>query len=282
MKHSKIFTKNITITDPTLLFTGNIDATVLEIFNNNWKGKCMNGVYVVSGDKILRRSKCILDNRSLKAYCTVSVEIEATIISYEQGDVVIGTVVTIDQSGDIILTSDIASIQIGNNNILKSVQVGDKMPVYVVKSQYTLGRPKVSIIGVPWVPIVSTMSFNIEPDDEKDDTLYDVVNQLEDQLKILSKSKPKVYTYMIKLLAVNKKGKPLSDLKKAVGPVMRPRFVGNNYMDTTSNAVTISRSVAIEQLVGAYIKELITTIELIDNYSEEEIKKYAHIFKLYK
>lgn len=298
MRYTKIFTKNITVTDSKLLFTGNLDATILEIFNNSWKGKCMNGVYVVSADKVVRRSQCLINNRSLQGHCTISVELEVSTLVYEQGDVMVGTVVAIDISGDFILTSADASMSIGANNILKPVQVGDKLPMYVVQTQYTLGKLKLSAIGVPFVAQTNVMTYNVIDDGAENlevaiEGFLTTIANLENTLASYEKNNAQVYSYFTKLLRRNIKvnGKPIATIITTSGLISRPRYCGNIFVinadKSTDSAhatyVSQPRIIVAEQLLTAYIKELATTITLIENYNTMDIiTKHAHIMSIYK
>lgn len=276
MRYTKVFTESITIDDSRLLFSGNMDAVVLEILNKNWQHKCYNGVYCVSFDKVLRRSKSIINNRSLNANADIAVEVEATIISYEYKDLIVGELEII--TNDLyIFKSDIAHIQVDANDYYKSLKVSDKVPIVVDAVKFSVGKSKMSIRGVPFIktPIEHFSIIDTEVDMTKYDNIFIEIKKIE--LEILEYKKTKQYVYFNKL---NTTGKlKLETISSAKGNVSRKPFSGPFY-DKGYNGTPIACKFITEYYIITYLKELYSMLTLLENYTEDDLKKYKHVLSI--
>lgn len=293
MRTTKIIRKILTLEDPADIYSGSIDNTLIKLMNDQWSMKCMNGVYILSADKIIQRSECIVNNRSLEGDCTVSVEMEVSILYYEKSNLITGKVVAIYPEGDIVLTNDFASITIGSSQATSSVKLGDIIPLYVIDSRYPLGKPKISIIGIPFVPLynddiyllVSGETIDVSP-------MLATIKAKSEEVNSLSKSKPHVAAHFIALLYPYKRKssvkncKPLANIVNAEGIISRTSALYGSLQYTehsklTIPTITMDKTIVIEKILSSVITELDNIKMLIESYDKESIKNLSHIWKIY-
>jgi hypothetical protein len=144
--------RKITLYNAVDQFSPDMDNTILKIFNNNYAGKCLYGVYIISIDKIIKRSACSIINRSLDVLCEISVEVEASVIQYDTYELIIGKVVNVSSKGEITLTGSNYNINVPTDNY-KMAQIDDNVPIYVYNCRYSPYNTTISIIGVPFIQL---------------------------------------------------------------------------------------------------------------------------------
>ncbi len=160
MKFTTQLELNITIMDQTALYSTDYDQMVLDHAKILYEGKCKNGQYIASVDKLIKRSLPKLNKRDLDAKVGVYAIVEVSAVHYDKSDAITGVKVQkIIQAGKIENTDIIICTA---NNITCIIRlpadtikynIGDIIPVRVRDSTYKISK-SILIDAYPFVPYV--------------------------------------------------------------------------------------------------------------------------------
>jgi hypothetical protein len=152
---------NITIKDINAIYTTEYDQMLLDHAKLLYERKCMNGQYVKSIDRLMKRSLANLIKRDLTSKVRVYVVVEATVIRYDQYDFITGTRVNkIIPAGKI---SNFNMLECRNDHVvalmkvqkgIERFEVGDIIPIRVGQTMYKIGNEHILVNGFPCLPYV--------------------------------------------------------------------------------------------------------------------------------
>ncbi len=271
---NRVVSLNITITDMKLLYSADIDDTLLNIFNDTWALKCFNGSYIVKGMSISKRGCPTIDKNSLDAHATVSAEIWCEVIVYNVGDVVVGEIIFIDNNGDLVLKNDHAAINVRSSDLL--AKVGDKIPVIVGDCCYPLNKERLSIVAIPFIPLYENQIYTVADDNFFDFTLTETDFELSQMDKIKSMLNPKPDRKAIIIDAGD----------------IRPFKVGSSLTRNTRNfgelsfspcegpGIEMPSSEIYERVSAGYLSDMWTISQLVNNFTIAEIEE-SRWYKFY-
>lgn len=152
MKIIKNIQCRITINDHKTIYNDDINKTILNLFNERYKGKCFSGVYIIQGNKIIKRGGCLVDKNSIDATISISIEIECDVIVYNTGDTIVATVMFIESNGNFIANNDHSAVYVSQENDNIVVKENDVIPLFVVECKYSLNQEKINVLAIPLIP----------------------------------------------------------------------------------------------------------------------------------
>lgn len=152
---------NITIKDVNAMYATDYDQMLLDHAKLMYQGKCRDGQFIKSIDKLVRRSLPNLIQRDLNAKVRVYVLVEAIAVRYDQYDFITGMKVTkIIPAGKI---GSFDTIECKNDHVVALMRVqkgfdafkiGSTIPIRVGQSMYKIEDKHVLINGYPFLPYV--------------------------------------------------------------------------------------------------------------------------------
>lgn len=292
MLNKKIITTILTIDDPMIMYTSDIETTILAYYNQNWANTCNYGTFIREGVKLLNYSSIVANGNTNSGSCNISIEVECDVIIYEKGDILIGEVKEIDANNQIYIMSDHAMCVVGASTATKGVSIGDKIPIYVIMISYPLRKSKITIKGIPFVKINESINYKISNIINFDYSyLTNIIAEKEKELVGLKTSKSNEYKHFEKLMMGSKTKlnnvKNIQDIGNVkIGEIVarppgvfgKPEFVINS----ADTFLELQSDVVIQRILYSYIKDLDKLITLITNYSSTEIKNLQYIWDVYK
>jgi len=152
---------NITIQDINAIYSTEYEQMLLDHAKLMYQGKCRDGQYVKSIDRLVKRSLPNVIKRDLSAKVRVYIVVEATVIRYDQYDFITGTKISkIIPAGkignfDMIETrNDHAVVLMKIQKGIEQFHIGDTVPVRVGQTMYKIGNGHILVNGFPCVPYV--------------------------------------------------------------------------------------------------------------------------------
>lgn len=173
------FELNITIKDVNAIYATDYDQMLLDHARAMYAGKCRDGQYIKSIDRLVRRSLPNLIKRDLSAKVRVYVLVEATVIRYDQCDFITGVSVH-----KIILAGKFGNYNIlecRNDHVLALVKihpdstvfkVGDTIPIRAGETIYKIGNEHILVNGAPCEPLVNDPVYYNIPETTAEDKSY--------------------------------------------------------------------------------------------------------------
>jgi hypothetical protein len=291
MLNKKIITTILTINDPMIMYTSDIETAILAYYNQNWANTCSSGTFIRKGVKILKYSSIVANNNTNDGSCNISVEVECDVIIYEKGDILIGEIKEIDINNQIYVTSDHTMCVIGASEATKGMSIGDKIPIYVIMISYPLRKPKITIKGIPFIKINENINYKISNVVDFDYSyLTNMIIEREKELTKLKSSKSDEYKHFEKLMTTGKskstESKNIQDISKVKSGeiVSRPPFLFGKpefIIKSADTFLDLESDIVIQRVLYSYIKDLDKLITLITNYSSAEIKKIQYVWDIY-
>lgn len=278
MQRKKIITCQIPIADPNKQLSGDLDNTILDIFNTNWKNKCYGGAYIISADKVLRRSQCEIPLQLPVAEGIITANLELTVIIFSKDDTVCGEVLKIDNNNNILLKSIYGPIYVEDENkelqraIEKSI-----IPLSVVKVVYSINR-EVNFKCTTLKREHDRIAYKCKAGQLIN--IADILDESSNLEKKLESLKDKSsYNFFMKLFCKKvKSGSSIynisTDFKKEVYLYKAVEYYGSPYykqsVDEPDDYIIVEAdySVGIMAITSKYNSELHTLITLIETYKD--------------
>ena len=152
---------NITIKDINAIYSTEYEQMLLDHAKIMYEGKCRDGRYVKSIDRLIKRSLPNLIKRDLDAKIRVFVVVEATVIRYDQYDFITGMKINkIIPAGKI---GNFDMLECRNDHVVALIKikqgidqfkVGDMIPIRVGQSMYKISNSHILVNGYPFLPYV--------------------------------------------------------------------------------------------------------------------------------
>lgn len=150
---------NITIKDINAIYSIEYEQMLLDHAKIMYEGQCRDGQYIQSITAVAKRSLPNLIRRDLDAKIRVYVLVDATVIRYDQYDIITGMKVhKVIPAGKI---NNFSLLECRNDHVvalmrlktnIDEFKVGDIIPIRVGQSMYKIGNNHILINGYPFVP----------------------------------------------------------------------------------------------------------------------------------
>ena len=301
---------NITIKDINAIYSTEYEQMLLDHAKILYEGKCRDGQYVKSIDRLIKRSLPNLIKRDLTAKVRVYIVVEATVIRYDQYDFITGMKVNkiipagkIGNFDMIECRSDHVVALMKIKSGIEMFKVGDVIPIRVGQSMYKIGNGHILVNGYPFLPFVPDQVYysigelsNKEKEHFKE-MILPLVNREMKRKEAMDKTR---WEKFAKLLFPYKT-KPVSTKSGFVNLLdvnsLTKGFFGVDHHTNLSDlqvsriepgdleSITISgesHKVALNSIGFQYVKWIGAINDLMEIYSEDEsFDQLKHVWDLY-
>ena len=248
-----IITKNLecilTISDTNVLFSKRLNDELIKLLKEKYQNKCYSSCYILNINKINRRSflNC---NENLDANFNISLQFEAEVLLYQENEIIHGcSIIKKENNGIVHGKSKYCGIQINMNQDTTIYNVGDVVPVIVKMLRYNINQSEISVLAIPFVPLMyNIVLYNTINDinDKTIDTLLSLNNKvldLDKKIKDLDKNSRKIYDFFKDLLSNDK----LKD-KNVLEKTFRSSQIDKNNIDIIKKYNTIELDKLLNEL----------------------------------
>lgn len=301
------FELNITIKDMNAIYSTDYEQMLLDHAKLMHQGKCRDGQYVKSINKIVKRSLPNLIVRDLATKVRVYVVVEATVIRYDQYDFITGMRITKIIPAGKIGAFDMVECKNDHVCALMRVQketdwfkVGDLIPIRVGESMYKIGNGHILVNGYPFLPYVpDTTLYSISKLSAEDKEYHKSMIMPLIQRELLRKESadPKIwekFSSLIHPFKSEEQPKKLIDIKDisalenglfGINPKVNMCHMKIYSTGAPDNAciVSVEPKIALTRIMFQFIKSLEAINDLSEQYST--VEKYdaaQNIWKLYQ
>lgn len=284
---------------------------LLEIARATFEGKCYKQSYIVSINKIIRESQCVISRGASPETGDMACIFEATVVEFVKGEVITGCVITSrNVNGDFICATPTANIIIEANKGAEFLVAGNIVPAVVRSVRYPIGCPKMSVVATlfvnNYVPIVYKLGTFGEADKDQFAIAWEVASE-EEKLKdsILADPTQKkawdffanlLYAYKDPMRVENAKPVDIADLvdlprdRRELWVSRDPRInlnepkvcVWEGRAEVEPRAIireNVPAANVIILLIYDYSSRLRIIREMVKTYSAETFKAHANLWK---
>lgn len=212
---TKILTTSVDLLDPNDMYNADLDNVILRKLKDRYIKKCYQSMYILDITRLIRRSLARITDVRLDAGASVDVQFEVSGVILNQGEVLHGCVVLEIRDDIITAEHEYAGIKLQKDptgQIIRILQVGQKIPVVVHNVRYTVNESKISVLGSPYAPYVPdaftyfNITESVNPDESemldvmlsKIQAEEDLHKQLQTDAKQYEFFKDKLYPYKIR------------------------------------------------------------------------------------
>jgi hypothetical protein len=272
---------SIQITPVSVVFTDDVDAAILNYLNKSVP-ICNKGVLITKFRQIVNRTVCKI-NASLAGEIIVDLTVEIDCIQYTSGTLLVGKVTQLVDSSTLVIENDNFSAFI--NDFPINIALGTRIPFYSLNCYYAVGKPKVSIQGCHYVPLVDNNIYKITTVVKNVLAISDVDKQLKDIEKkytkaskffkdmLYNKVKVKSITHFDQFTNL-KEGAMVSRIKMYGVPGFSLENKSVSYNEVTGDYVA-------NLYITNYINEISNLCILIEEYNSDYLS-INNIWELYK
>ena len=300
---------NITIKDINAIYATDYDQMLLDHAKLMYERKCRDGQYIKSIDSLVKRSLPNLIKSDLIAKVRVYVVVEATVIRYDQYDLITGmTIIRIIPAGKI---GKHDMIECRNDHVVafmrvqkgvEQFKVNDTILIRVGQSMYKIGNSHILVNGYPFLPYLpETVRYSIGSLSSEIKTYYKnmLAPLLEREINRKNTLDQSQWNMFAALLL------PYTKEEKLQGPIdvldvdsfangnfgvdyrvdMTKLKVTNAEPKATENAMVVPEDPkqAITRIVFQFVKHFEVINDLVERYpNEEAFKQVDYIWDLYR
>ena len=166
---TKIILIRLDIYDCINLYTN--PNNLKQIIVQNYSNRCIKGFYLLSVDKIISASECIINQDSDPNFGAISVIVKITAKIYSRGEIINGCkVINRDKHHILICATNDTSIMLVSTPELASIKDGQIIPVRAISAKYGIGLDRIAVSAVPFLPNKISVIFKVSDagsDDKK-------------------------------------------------------------------------------------------------------------------
>ena len=201
------------IQDAGILYSGDIDAVIMDNLVQRFVGKCFMSCLVQKILRIINKGSFTICRQRQDGSASCSVHFEVDGIIAERMEILHNCVVQkVDSSGNIICKNEHTAIFIKHSDVLKNIKEGQVIVTRVGAAKYHISKPAISINGYPFVPYISpTVYFSIVA--KKSNIVKNALTVLDAEYKTNSTLDAKCRKYFSDLLYPYKKASVISGAK---------------------------------------------------------------------
>ena len=316
MKVKKILETRLDILDIKNMYCSDYNEMILKILKDKYLLKCFKSIYVLDILRIIRKSALQCKSKVLDGSTYIDLTFEVLGIIYENGDIIHNCkIIQINNNGIMHAKSEYASLYIKNILEVHVFKENDEIPVLVKMSRYNIYDNEISVSSIPLVPILKKSTiFQISDIDVNQNQIMELfdfkeLEQLENDIEIMSKSHKSVFNFFKELLypfkkisiTPGKKNKISLDnmqLLQQLDMIYMPNsyLIDDSYLvlnnsdknkimsmyDDTS-ILNINKQDLILHILNNYYRNLTHFIEFLKIYdTAEKIKNKSQFWSLYK
>jgi hypothetical protein len=218
MLTKKIIQVGVDLLDVNHIYNPNKEEFLMNALKTKYVNKCYQSILIKKISLIIKHSLTYINTASINGVCYINVlfEVEGIIIS--PGTICHGCVVeSTNNTGIIIDNPNISGMLLANstfsiyqtnqqtknyiNSIMRSLSRSLIIPVIVLEAKYETGQNKITINGIPFIPIaIGTIIYEVK---QESDTNTVDAKKMETLLEQLLEE----YKLHLKLIKTNNKGR---------------------------------------------------------------------------
>lgn len=196
---TKVITVSVDIRNP-INVCGDLENNMMNILRDKYEGKCYKSALIIKIANIVAISDCYINQLGEPTFGTVDVMFEAQVQYYDEGEIVTGCVIVNKDSYGITCMTEHACIMIATEPNIQSLVKDQKIAIRVVKALYKIGASKISINGVPYLPMKKYYIYRVfvEPSVNIGDYLAPILNRIKaEQESVVESNARKFFEHII-------------------------------------------------------------------------------------
>jgi len=163
-----------------------LDELTMRLLTEKFVNRCFKSSFIIRIVSIIKRSVCALSTTTLVGNGYMNVMFEAEVLVFSPSEIVTGCVVqNIDKVGRItcLSTDNTIAVYIKEDPRLRSIKVGQFLPIRVGRVKYKTGTTAISINAVPYIATPPKLIiYNIKPLTREDaEYLQEILNQVNEE-----------------------------------------------------------------------------------------------------
>lgn len=147
---------SIDTNDAKIIYAPDHNAAIIELLKTKYKNRCFKNCFIIDIARIIERSPMVCEYHRSGGHVKITVSFVVRAIIYDQYETIPDAqIAQIMESGNFILKSKYAAIALAPNPKLQHLKVGQIIPVRVVRARYIPHRDKISVQGIPFIPMIT-------------------------------------------------------------------------------------------------------------------------------
>ena len=318
---TKTIQTKVHIDDSVLLYSGDIDAVVMDNLKQRFEGYCYMSCLILEVLEIQKRSNFVFSKQRHdgSASCNVRMKVKGIVIKKHEmlHDCVVKK---IDKDGHIICKNKHSAVYIRASKALQTIKQGQTIVALAGLVKYKMFKPAISVNALPFIPIT----------DKSTEVIYTVIvsnptgivqkmlTRMDEEIKNNQSLDKDVYAFFMDLLypyktkkrfdTVKSSAKPLTQIAKSTNgtklnlsqpdwilmdtplvivhsKVDSDNVLGSDDLKSTQEGIVVTEE--YENIMGymihKYIEHMVTLRKLCTSYdSMEKVKDNSNVWDIYK
>ena len=216
----KTIQTSVQLTDPSQLYSSDINAEVLDVLRQRFEGVCHSSCLVLEVLEIQERSQFKFSRQRQDASATCNVRFKVRGLVIGKHEILHGCVVQkIDKDGHIICKSKNAAIYIKASKALQSIREGQTIVAVAGLVKYQLFKPDVSVNALPFIPMFEPSVVYTVAVEMRTGVVEAMLKGVDEEVEANELLNKEVYKFFIDLLYPYASLKCLNGLEGDVTPM---------------------------------------------------------------
>lgn len=286
----------IDLTDMNHLFSGDINEIVSAKLKQKYVNRCLHGCMILD-IKDIKTSECRIDPASGIGSGYVSVAFTAEVLELTQNECVVTKITELYPQNIILTKNDELRIvtMLKRDTLLKIVQVGQYIPIRVVKQSFPPGKDIITVNSTLYTVPKDSYIFQIDPLDESEkeelEPLIENIKELSKKLKKLDSKIVKFFNDMLYPFTTKPTIKSEEDMLKlsSSGLVRRHHAIDKltpfiQVIKKTDENIIVESAISVyKAFLNDYKNHIMTILTLCDHFHTSESRKENDaIWQIYK
>lgn len=286
----------IDLTDMNHLFSGDINEIVSAKLKQKYVNRCLHGCMILD-IKDIKTSECRIDPASGIGSGYVSVAFTAEVLELTPNECVVTKITELYPQNIILTQNDELRIvtMLKRDTLLKIVQVGQYIPIRVVKQSFPPGKDKITVNSTLYTIPKDSYIFQINPLDESEkeelEPLVNDIKELSKKLKKVDSKLVKFFNDMLYPFTTKPSIKSEEDMLKlsASGIVRRHHAIDKltpfiQVIKKTDENIIVESAISVyKAFLNDYKNHIMTVLTLCDHFHTSESRKENDaIWQIYK
>lgn len=158
----KIIEVSLDIDDPISTYA-NPNNNILQKLQAKYENKCFAGCFIMKVLTIEKRSECVIMQNTESCSGSINVKFRAQVIEFMEGEVLLNCLVIKKEPerSMLIAVNEYCALNISTENVYDSINTGQKIPVIIQKSLYSIGSTKAQAYAIPYIPSINAIAYNL-------------------------------------------------------------------------------------------------------------------------
>jgi hypothetical protein len=317
----KTIQTKVHIDDSVLLYSGDIDAVVMDNLKQRFEGYCYMSCLVLDVLEIQQKSNFVFSRQRHDGSASCNVQFRVRGIVIKKHEMLHDCVVKkIDKDGHIICKNKYSAVYIRASKALQTIKQGQTIVALAGLVNYKLFKPAISVNALPFIPIIDRSSdviYTVQVSNTTD-IVKKMLVQMEDEIKQNQSLDKDVYAFFLDLLypyhtkkryeedkestktlshiASSKSGTKLNLSQPDWLPMDKPVVIsydkvksedvlGTDEIKATKDGIVVSENyeAIMGYMVHKYIEHMVTIRKLCTTYSTMKlVEENGNVWDIYK